>query len=63
MLNISYHALNLLLANQSTLLLNQEYGEMLTRLWRDDLTQEDREKINTRVIGGQNMGLHYHLYF
>ena len=31
-----------------------EYGEMLTRLWRDDLTQEDREKINTRVIGGQN---------
>jgi len=31
-----------------------EYGEMLTRLWRDDLTQEDREKINTRVIGGQD---------
>jgi len=31
-----------------------EYGEMLTRLWRDDLTQEDRKKINTRVIGGQD---------
>ena len=31
-----------------------EYGEMLTRLWRDDLTQADREKINTRVVGGQD---------
>jgi len=31
-----------------------EYGEMLTRLWRDDLTQADREKINTRVVGGTN---------
>jgi len=31
-----------------------EYGEMLTRLWRDDLTREDREKINTRVVGGQD---------
>jgi len=31
-----------------------EYGKMLTRLWRDDLTQEDRDKINTRVVGGQD---------
>jgi len=34
-----------------------EYGEMLTRLWRDDLTQEDREKINTRVVGRNGVTL------
>ena len=34
-----------------------EYGEMLTRLWRDDLTQEDREKINTRVVGQDGVTL------
>ena len=28
-----------------------KYGEMLTRFWRNDLTQEDRLKINTRVVG------------
>lgn len=28
-----------------------EFGEMLTRFWRDDLTQEDRDKINKRVVG------------
>jgi hypothetical protein len=34
-----------------------EYGQMLTRLWRDDLTQEDREKINTRVVGQNGVTL------
>jgi hypothetical protein len=34
-----------------------EYGQMLTRLWRDDLTREDREKINTRVVGQNGVTL------
>ena len=34
-----------------------EFGEMLTRLWRDDLTREDREKINTRVVGRNGVTL------
>jgi hypothetical protein len=34
-----------------------EYGQMLTRLWRNDLTQEDREKINTRVVGQNGVTL------
>jgi len=34
-----------------------EFGEMLTRFWRDDLTKEDREKINTRVVGHNGIAL------
>jgi len=31
---------------------------MLTRFWRDDnLTQEDRDKINTRVVGRDGVTL------
>ena len=34
-----------------------EYGEMWTRFWRDNLTQEDRDKINTRVVGRDGVTL------
>lgn len=34
-----------------------EYGEMLKRMWFDDLTKKDREKINTRVIGKNGVEL------
>ena len=27
-----------------------EYGWMLKRMWKGDLTKKDRERINTRVI-------------
>lgn len=30
------------------------YGQMLSRMWSGDLTQEDRERINTRVIRKKN---------
>jgi hypothetical protein len=28
-----------------------EYGKMLKRMWEGDLTLEDKQRINTRVIG------------
>jgi hypothetical protein len=34
-----------------------EYRKMLKRMWEGDLTCEDREKINTRVIGHNGLEL------
>jgi len=34
-----------------------EYGEMLKRMWFDDLRKEDRKRINTRVIGQNGVQL------
>ncbi len=34
-----------------------EYGKMLKRMWEGDLTHEDRERINTRVIGHNGLEL------
>ncbi len=28
-----------------------EYGQMLKRMWRGDLTKDDRVRINSRVVG------------
>ena len=28
-----------------------EFGELLTRFWRDDLSEDDRKLLNTRVVG------------
>ncbi len=34
-----------------------EYGEMLKRMWYDDLSKKDRERLNTRVIGKNGIKL------
>ncbi len=34
-----------------------EYGQMLTRMWSGDLSKEDCQKINTRVIGYKGLKL------
>jgi hypothetical protein len=34
-----------------------EYGLMLTRMWSGDLSKEDCQKINTRVIGYKGLKL------
>ncbi len=34
-----------------------EYGQMLKRMWNGDLTTEDRERINSRVIGYNGLQL------
>ena len=34
-----------------------EYGELLKRMWNGDLTRQDRELINTRVIGKNGLTL------
>ena len=34
-----------------------EYGQMLKRMWSGDLTREDRERINTRVLGHNGLTL------
>ena len=34
-----------------------EYGKLLKRMWRGDLTKKDRELINTRVIGENGLTL------
>ena len=31
-----------------------EYGDLLTRFWRGDLTEDDRKLLNTRVVGRKN---------
>jgi hypothetical protein len=36
---------------------DQEYGQMLTRMWSGDLSKEDRKNINTRVIGYKGLKL------
>jgi hypothetical protein len=36
--------------NAISILEDQEYRKMLKRIWEGDLTIEDRERINTRVI-------------
>ncbi len=38
-----------------------EYGEMLKRMWNDDLSTEDRTRINTRVIGYNGLQLPSHV--
>jgi hypothetical protein len=34
-----------------------EYGKMLKRMWESDLTTEDRNRVNTRVIGHNGLEL------
>jgi hypothetical protein len=34
-----------------------EYGKMLKRIWEGDLTLEDKQRINTRVIGDNGLEL------
>ncbi len=34
-----------------------EYGKMLKRMWEGDLTLEDKQRINTRVIGINGLDL------
>ncbi len=34
-----------------------EYGQMLTRMWSGDLSKEDHQKVNTRVIGYKGLKL------
>jgi hypothetical protein len=34
-----------------------EYGQVLTRMWSGDLSKEDHQKINTRVIGYKGLKL------
>ncbi len=34
-----------------------EYGEMLKRMWEGNLTLEDKQRINTRVIGDNGLEL------
>ena len=34
-----------------------EYGKLLKRMWKGDLTKKDRERINTRVIGENGLTL------
>jgi hypothetical protein len=34
-----------------------EYRKMLKKMWEGDLTHEDRERINTRVIGHNGLEL------
>ena len=36
---------------------DEEYGQMLKRMWEGDLTIEDRKRINTRVIGHNGLAL------
>jgi len=40
----------IILSNNHRFKGDPEYGELLSRMWNGDLTKEDREKINTRVI-------------
>ncbi len=47
----------IILDNDHSFKEDQEYGKMLKRMWEGDLTIEDREKINTRVIGHNGLEL------
>jgi hypothetical protein len=41
----------IMLNNEHRFKEDPEYGQMLTRMWSEDLSKEDCQKINTRVIG------------
>ena len=47
----------IILSNNHRFKGDPEYGELLSRMWNGDLTKEDREKINTRVIGENGLTL------
>ena len=47
----------IILSNNHRFKDDPEYGELLSRMWNGDLTKEDREKINTRVIGENGLTL------
>ena len=41
----------IILDNEHRFKEDPEYGNMLKRMWEGDLTHEDKQRINTRVIG------------
>jgi hypothetical protein len=41
----------IILGNEHHFKEDPEYGQMLKRIWRGNLTKEDRMRINTRVLG------------
>ena len=47
----------IILENEHRFKEDVEYGKMLKRMWEGDLTLEDKQRINTRVIGHNGLEL------
>jgi hypothetical protein len=48
----------IILDNEHRFKEDAKYGKMLKRMWEGDLTLEDKQRINSRVIGDNGLKLH-----